>query len=78
MDWLHSFTDCTLHFTFQITYTWAYGDITYDERLLESVIVLSLTAGQQVWVDPSSITTMYGSTSNGMISWFSGHLIHAL
>ena len=75
---VHIFTYCILFLIFQITYTWALGDSTQDERLLESVIVLSLTAGQQVWVVPSGISTMYGSYSSGMRSWFSGHLIHAL
>ena len=72
---IYIFTICN---TFQITYTVAYGDTTYDERLLESVLVLSLTAGRQVWVRPSGITTMHGSYSSGMYSWFSGHLVHAL
>ena len=62
----------------QVTFTWAYGDPTNNNRLLESVIVLSLTAGQQVWMRPSNLSTMYGSYSGGMQSWFSGHLIHAL
>ena len=66
--WRHSargrkctFTKCTWYFIFQKTWIWAWGDTTYDERLLESVIIIFLTAEQEVWVEPSSITTMYGS-----------------
>ena len=44
-----------------------------------TVVVLPLTAGQQVWVKPGDLDSMYGaSASEGMYSWFSAHLEHAI
>ena len=44
----------------------------------DMVVVLPLTAGQEVWVIPGNVDEMYGAQSDGTIlSWFSAHLVHA-
>ena len=50
----------------------------YGYESINIIAVLELEAGQEVWVRPNSITTMYGAdNTNGMYSWFSAHLVHA-
>ena len=58
----------------------AYGrgqEGTYDDPTLDYSVILPLSAGQQVWQSPSGIVGMQGVHTNGMVSWFSGHLIYA-
>ena len=43
------------------------------------VIVLSLTAGQLVGVQPTRVDSIYGADLTwGMCSWFSAHIVHAI
>ena len=45
---------------------------------INMIIFLELQTGQQVWVQPSSINSMFGANSeSGMYYWFSGYLIYA-
>ena len=48
---------------------------SYDYIGTDSSLVLELSSGQEVWVRPSSMNQMYGSSGNEMYSWFSGRLI---
>ena len=57
---------------------WSYGENSIGESFTSAVIILRLRAGQQVWVEPNSIDSMYGADYNGMYSWFSGHLLYAV
>ena len=44
---------------------------------MDTVVILMLAAGQQVWVE-SQMSEIEGADSSfGMYSWFSGHLIFA-
>ena len=43
------------------------------------VLVLQLEAAQEVWLEPISVTSLWGvSSGTGMWSWFCAHLVHAL
>ena len=64
----------------RITYTRhdASGSVEDFENVsLSSTILLQLSAGQQVWVEPLLLDGLHGSSSGVMYSWFSGHLISA-
>ena len=51
---------------------------TYDEPNLQFTTLLSLTAGQQVWLSPANLQGMRGFDGSDYESWFAGHLVHAL
>ena len=46
---------------------------------MEENTLLTLTAGQQVWVEHIALSTIGGADiDSGMVTWFSGHLISAM
>ena len=53
-------------------------DPSYVYNTSDLVTILSLTAGQQVWISPNGISQMAGTSGDLMYSWFSGHLVRAL
>ena len=60
------------------------GTCSQYERNLEHpydginmISVLELEAGQQVWVRPYGMSAISETTSGGMNSWFSAHLVQA-
>ena len=57
----------------------ASGSENIDENVSSSsTLLLQLSTGQQVWVEPFVLDGLYGTDSAGlMYSWFSGHLISA-
>ena len=47
-------------------------------EIINIAVVLQLQEGQEVWVQPDTMESIYGITSGGMRSWFSGHLVYSL
>ena len=57
----------------------AVGEDDLGNPTADIAVILSLTAGQQVWVEASDTTSILGAnTSYGMYSWFSGHIVYAI
>ena len=50
----------------------------YDQPNLHVTTLLSLTAGQRVWLSPANLQGMRGFDGNDYESWFAGHLVHAV
>ena len=50
---------------------------TLDFDNMNTVVILSLTAGQEVSVTQLSLVSIEGAIGNFMFSWFSGHLLFA-
>ena len=61
-----------------MAHTHAYSDPGYNELTANLVTILSLSVGQQVWIDAGGIDEMNSVDGNGMWSWFSGYLLYAL
>ena len=49
-----------------------------QNEIINMTVVLQLQEGQEVWVQPDNMESIYGATSGGMRSCFSGHLVYAL
>ena len=49
-----------------------------QNEIINMTVVLQLQEGQEVWVQPDNMESIYGATSGGMRSWFSGPLVYAL
>ena len=66
-----------INLTFEVAYAYEQNlDSPYEG--INIALVLQLDAGQQVWVSPNQINEMYGvSAGDGLLSWFSGHLLYA-
>ncbi len=65
-----------VHLLLQVTNNYVMNhDYPYPE--LSAVVLLPLTRGQQVWVRPNGIGSLYGADKGGMLSWFSAHLVYA-
>ena len=47
-------------------------------EIINMAVVLQLQEGQEVWVQPDNMESIYGVTSAGMRFWFSGHLVYPL
>ena len=58
--------------------TFAYGDPSYDDITASMVVVLSLTARQELTIEPFDTDEINGADRDGMFSWFSGYLVYAL
>ena len=63
--------------TFQVAYTINGADDS-GQTTADMVVSISLSAGQQIWMSPSSVGEIWGGGTNGMYTWFSGHLVHVL
>ena len=48
------------------------------DPVLDQVILLPLTVGQQVWITTTGVNDLYGAGDPfGVRTWWSGHLVHA-
>ena len=55
------------------------ADFDLVSPVMDGTVLLTLTAGQQDWVEAFGLSTVGGtSIASGMVSWFSGHLISAM
>ena len=62
----------------QVTYTYD-SDTDTTTDIINMVVILELQAGQEVYLEPTSMNSIYGVIDGtGMYSWFSGHLVYAL
>ena len=61
----------------QVTLTGEYNP-PWPYESINMVVVLELQQGQEVYVRPGEMTSIYGAhVDNGMYSWFCGHLVYA-
>ena len=50
----------------------------FEQLTVDIVMAMDMSAGQQVWTYLDGATSIIGSNTNAIYSWFSGYLIHAL